>query len=101
MILLAFPSCFLVFVCLFVCFLFVFFFQRKKTTKKGIRALVEIRWGRNCQIRLMLYVYVLSGWYVFSLFNLFHLQYVTTVSVKVVGTLWGLLVPSMLVYKIW
>ena len=25
----------------------------------------------------------------------------TTVSVKMVGTLWGLLVPSMLVYKIW
>ena len=24
-----------------------------------------------------------------------------TVSVKMVGTLWGLLVPSMLVYKIW
>ena len=27
--------------------------------------------------------------------------YKTTVSVKMVGTLWGLLVPSMLVYKIW
>ena len=26
---------------------------------------------------------------------------VPTVSVKMVGTLWGLLVPSMLVYKIW
>ena len=26
---------------------------------------------------------------------------ITTVSVKMVGTLWGLLVPSMLVYKIW
>ena len=25
----------------------------------------------------------------------------TTVSVKMAGTLWGLLVPSMLVYKIW
>ena len=25
----------------------------------------------------------------------------TAVSVKMVGTLWGLLVPSMLVYKIW
>ena len=23
--------------------------ERKKTTKKGIRALVEIRWGRNCK----------------------------------------------------
>ena len=27
--------------------------------------------------------------------------FITTVSVKMVGTLWGLLVPSMLVYKIW
>ena len=26
---------------------------------------------------------------------------ITAVSVKMVGTLWGLLVPSMLVYKIW
>ena len=26
---------------------------------------------------------------------------VPTVSVKMVGTLWGLLVPSVLVYKIW
>ena len=26
---------------------------------------------------------------------------IPTVSVKMVGTLWGLLVPSMLVYKIW
>ena len=26
---------------------------------------------------------------------------VATVSVKMAGTLWGLLVPSMLVYKIW
>ena len=23
--------------------------ERKKKTKKGIRALVEIRWGRNCK----------------------------------------------------
>ena len=27
--------------------------------------------------------------------------YKTTVSAKMVGTLWGVLVPSMLVYKIW
>ena len=34
--------------------------------------------------------------------NLFLVLDVTpTVSVKMVGTLWGLLVPSMLVYKIW
>ena len=30
-----------------------------------------------------------------------ELLYVTTVSVIMVETLWGLLVPSMLVYKIW
>ena len=24
--------------------------ERKKKTKKGIRALVEIRWGRNCKL---------------------------------------------------
>ena len=29
------------------------------------------------------------------------LRKVATVSVRMVGTLWGLLVPSMLVYKIW
>ena len=27
------------------------------------------------QMRLTFYVYVLSRWYVFSIFNLFHLQY--------------------------
>ena len=31
--------------------------------------------GTKLQIRLTFYVYVLSRWYVFSIFNLFHLQY--------------------------
>ena len=31
--------------------------------------------GTKLQIRLPLYVYVLSRWYVFSIFNLFHWQY--------------------------
>ena len=31
--------------------------------------------GTKLQIRLPFYVYVLSRWYVFSIFNLFHLQY--------------------------
>ena len=39
--------------------------REKEEDEEGIRALVEIRWGRNCQIRLTFYVYVLSRWYVF------------------------------------
>ena len=50
--------------------------KRKKNTKKGIRSCLGWnQMGTKLQIRLTFYVYVLSRWYVFSIFNLFHLQY--------------------------
>ena len=49
--------------------------EREKEDKERNLCLGWNQVGTKLQIRLTFYVYVLSRWYVFSIFNLFHLQY--------------------------
>ena len=52
--------------------------------------------GTKLQIRLTFYVYVLSRWYVFSIFNLFHLQYDKVLGLSIWDTWHTHITPGLL-----